>query len=608
VTILGSNPPEVWTFPLEQHTKVLELKYMVAGKLGIDPQGFSFVVKAGVTYKTLQNHEEIQTKMTVRGINSWIREKTQYPHPICLIGAGHNGLRQALSFQKEGINNYVCFDRLNQIGGCAWVLNANPTSKLQTELGVYHLQYDPDYAIPRHMKTWPTRADLLVHFKEVCDEFGMTAHIQLNTAVTEMSVVVNDKSWPYWVPHKQHYNCITKKMDSEEESETTFSAIAMYPGALIKPTRVEFKGEEAFEGQIGYGMFSEFDYTQVEGDNVAVLGMGAFAVENIRTCLEHKAKKAFLVCRRKNIAMPRVISWFINQSLYPPTAVQCLNGSKPMYDMIPDDPWTYYAVNANKDRTTCTIRQKARFGIGDVFFLACYYGKAQMVVDQVKRMKFKKIVLEGGDSIEVSHVVKVLGFGPDATVEKIMGIKEMCGFFVNADYRRWISSEPPGVDAGKFGGTSLSPGAIQNAEGYSYILNYPKDVYPLIDGGMWPRQKVDKIDYTSYKAGAYIWDPRQLGNIGMILGSGVIPALGEIAASYGPLNRRKQLEAHPLEEFVDECADEWLKYCESFKEQGDDRPFPPYPYTKDYVREMVKANDEEGEADAIRQAQRAAGK
>jgi len=29
---------------------------------------------------------------------------------------------------------------------------------------------------------------------------------------------------------------------------------------------------------------------------------------------------------------------------------------------------------------------------------------------------------------------------------------------------------------------------------------------------------------------------------------------------------------------------------------------------QDYVREMVKVNDEEGEADAIRQAQRAAGK
>ena len=41
---------------------------------------------------------------------------------------------------KDGMQDFVIYDKLGRIGGAAWVTNANPTSKLQTELGVYHLQ------------------------------------------------------------------------------------------------------------------------------------------------------------------------------------------------------------------------------------------------------------------------------------------------------------------------------------------------------------------------------------------------------------------------------------------------------------------------------------
>ena len=67
---------------------------------------------------------------------------------------------------------------------------ANTTSKLQTELGTYHLQYDEarlfcgatfwtknatweDNPVPKNMSTWPSTAELVKHFQEVAEEYGI---------------------------------------------------------------------------------------------------------------------------------------------------------------------------------------------------------------------------------------------------------------------------------------------------------------------------------------------------------------------------------------------------------------------------------------------------
>jgi len=418
-----------------------------------------------------------------------------------------------------------------------------------------------------------------------------------------VAAVVNDQTASVWSPLRQHLRVLTApaqlqaaalegtadpKKAAGEVREGLFSCISLFPGGLVAPHRLTYKGEEVFNGQIGYGMFNEFDYEKVKGKDVAIIGSGAFGVENIRTCLESGAAKTWIICRKKNLAMPRVMSWFVNQCIQPLSAVMLLEAMKPMYDLIPEDPWSYYAVIASKDRTNCTIRQKSRFGITDVFFLAHYFGRAEEVVDEVKRLKDGTVMLERGGCLFVSQLIKCLGFVGDHSVDQIMGIREMLGPFVNRDWRRCIFAESPGLDAGRFAGTSFSPKGAQDAEYVSWFINYPKDLEPVFAMESLPLKKVDK------KSGrpTYVWDVRSNLSISMAI-SGLIPGLAELGARHPILNRQRMLDMHPLETFIDECAEEWQGYCKLFQDENSPKDPPPYPYTHDFVRELVARNDAE---------------
>lgn len=65
---------------------------------------------------------------------------------------------------------------------------ANTTSKLQTELGVYHLNFDETLPPPKDDYPWPSRDALLEHFDEKAREYGIMPYIRFNTNVAEMSI------------------------------------------------------------------------------------------------------------------------------------------------------------------------------------------------------------------------------------------------------------------------------------------------------------------------------------------------------------------------------------------------------------------------------------
>merc|ERR1719436_1279203 len=97
-----------------------------------------------------------------------------------------------------------------------------------------------------------------------------------------------------------------------------------------------------------------------------------------------------------------------------PTAAMVLHEFKPMYDLLGWNAWNFFSVTSNPERTIASIKQYTRWGISDVFFLAIYFGKAEVMQGEVKRFKESSILLSSGTVLpDIQHVIKVIGFDGD---------------------------------------------------------------------------------------------------------------------------------------------------------------------------------------------------
>lgn len=590
--ILGSE--ETLRVPVLSSTLVWDLKVILATRLAINPGKLVFVTKQGCTYRTQSDFEEVRRTVVVKGIKSFKRAKHQWSAPLTVIGAGHMGLRLGLYFLKHEEHNFVIYDRNAVVGGTSWLHQANETSKLQTELGTYHLQYDPDNPVPTNMTSWPSRDDLLKHFAEVAGEYGLMPYCKMCVDVTMMRIEKgsqqDQKAEMYMMGRNwasQNYKLTLKEtgVADAEETEVDASAVFYFPGNLTIPRRFAYKNEEDFGGPIAYAICNDFDYDEVTGREVVIVGHGAFAVENVRTCAEYSAKKMYMVCRRKNMACPRVASWLINQSANALSGALYMKAMQPMYDLVGWDHWSYYAVHSNEKRTNVTLIQKARFGIGDTYFLALAMGYLEVVVDDIKRLSQHCVHLISGRKLENIHaLLKLYGFDGNFEVDRLLNMKALTGFWSDFDFRRFIFAEPIGVDASNFSATTFSPGAIVWAEYASHFAWYPSDFADIAASGQLPSHEAEPEKGRP----AYVMDARMSTTSTFVL-LGMVPAFQETSARNALLKRRKQLECHPMDRFVEECAVEWEEYAHKWKALGAPGAIPAYPYTPTLVQELLDA-------------------
>lgn len=156
-----------------------------------------------------------------------------------------------------------------------------------------------------------------------------------------------------------------------------------------------------------------------------------------------------------------------------------------------------HSVSCNASRTTASIAQRTRFGIGDVYFLAAAYGLMEVVVDNIKRCSAKTVHLESGRKLNADVILKCIGMTPDVTVDKVVKAKFMRGLWINGDPRRVSCADADGIYAANFSATTIGPGdqRVQKAQvpRRQYAVRGAVDLFywMLITG--WARLSVENV-------------------------------------------------------------------------------------------------------------------
>jgi len=579
------------TIPVQTCTRVSDVKDALCASLGADPERVSFMVKQGCSIRKQMLSEEIASVVSIKGIPTFRPERFAWPHPVGVIGAGYNGLKTAMIYAKAGNENFVVFDRNDKVGGYCWITAANKGSKLQTEFGSFHIWWGQDLVTekcpyPKGWEIWPKKDKVLAHFQHAAEAYGVLDKFQFKTNVAKLDVMgEKDK-------HDRYYKLAVHPVEGGDTREVSVSILYNFPGCMTRNRIIEYPGEDIFEGHIAYGMNDDCPYHELKGQQIAILGNGAFAVENARTCVEHGAHKVFIITRRKNLASPRVPCWFVHQGPIPTPGKLVLDMFKPMYELAEfGDPWEYWSVHASSDHSKVSIVQNSRFGIGDVTFLMVMYGKLEYVQDTLKRCTKHCLHLTGGRKLEgVTVILKSLGLLGDWAVDRLHKMSQMVGYFCDGDWRRPLMIDAIGMNAANFTTFSTGIGSHGFILSNKYLFDYPREFYRMVDMGLMRQLPTHKADKDLDKP-AYVFDVKYMMSASIIIET-TNPHLSQLSRNDPEYKYRMYHAAHPVDYFLEQCIADWDHYQKMFKEQGCTREYVPYPYNRKmiegYFAEYVK--------------------
>jgi len=586
IEMISEDGTQVFRIGAFTSTRVQEVKEIVALIASADIRNLRVMSKQGKYWRSEPDSKQCSSKIKVCGIPNFDRPTHKYQLPICIIGGGYGGITCAIRLLNSGRDNFVVIEKHHDFGGGSWISVANKHTKLQTEKGTYHVRYIHQEApIPQYMPTWPSRDQLLAMFRKEARGFGLGDKAMFATEVRKvpnpdltMGGYVRNAKGDYCMnlEHRKydvHYGAINNVGETK-----TFEAgaILAWPGNLCFPREVTVVGEDDFGGYIEYGSGGKTDYEQVDGKGTILWGHGAFMIENVRTLMEHQASKVWVMCRKRNLTTPKMVSWLISQTALPAQGLKLLKFFQPMYDLAGFDPWTAHSVSCDSKRTVARIRQKTVFGVTDVYFLACYYKKCEVVIDEIKRLSYHTAHLVKGGVMACEAIVKVVGLQANPATDKYLGVQELVGYWVNGDALRPCCTNGTGVNAQNFGTFSVGPAIAGNTTLVTHFLLYPDDLNVIRE--QLPICRADEDGPAYSPTGEHF-----LSTSMVCFGS--LPALAMKSGHFDQMKSAKQHIAHPLQKYLEECKNEWEMYIEMFG--TDDMPPPPYPYTQEMMEGFI---------------------
>ena len=321
----------------------------------------------------------------------------------------------------------VVLEKSKALGG-VWYHYANPTSRVNSSEPSYRLPLQRPSANVNHSPRHQILADIL----RVVSQYRLRQHTYCQTNVRRVSA--NDEQcyavaglfgvqqYPFTIACQAVILCTNRRLGT--------------------PREIKYAGETSlFEGQVRRGLAGDTTDLHWQDEVVIVIGMGAFAVENMRTALEHGAAHVSFVCRRRGSVCPQIVDWInfvrpVDEDFRssPKGDAVILAGWQSAYDVGGAHRPECWATGALKpDGHTVSV--------SDLFFVAHWLGLVTSQLAEVERFVRDGVRTHGGLLLRGSSIIKCVGFTTQDCNERMAG-RSLMGAAGMVHQRVWLLAEP----------------------------------------------------------------------------------------------------------------------------------------------------------------------
>ncbi|MFC5995374.1 flavin-containing monooxygenase [Pseudonocardia hispaniensis] len=204
---------------------------------------------------------------------------------VAVIGAGFSGIAAGIALRKQGIEDFVIFERSDGVGGTWWV-NRYPGAEVDLESHIYSFSHER-YDWTRTHAGWREIYDYLEH---VARKWGLLERIRLGENVE--SVV--------WSEVHQSYTVTTSSGEEHGPFRAVISAVGFLNTPIIPPFA---RDDSVYEGEMCHTSTWR-DELDLGGKAVGVVGTGSSAVQVVAEA-ERQAESVKVFQLEPNWLLPK---------------------------------------------------------------------------------------------------------------------------------------------------------------------------------------------------------------------------------------------------------------------------------------------------------------
>lgn len=177
---------------------------------------------------------------------------------VAIVGAGFSGLGMAIRLQQEGRDDFLIFERADDVGG-TWHWNTYPGCACDVPSHLYSLSFAPKADWSR---TYALQPEIRDYLQATADSFGVRPKIRFRCEVEEARWDDDAGRW------------VVRTSDGEVRARVLVAAA----GPLFEPQYPQLPGIDTFKGKAFHS--SRWDHDDdLRGKRVAAIGTGASAIQ-----------------------------------------------------------------------------------------------------------------------------------------------------------------------------------------------------------------------------------------------------------------------------------------------------------------------------------------